>query len=342
MRFFCNKKILVLISLIFIVALAFSPFISLLSCRVSFFAIGAEATDKVVKNETELGNAISVAPSDNTPYTISLNDNIALKNSLEIPNGKNITLTGMGGVWKLVGANNLNTINVVGLLTIDGVIVTHAKGDAGRGVYVNDGGTLTLLNGEISCNTILESGGGVYIERGGSFEMLGGVISDNTANNVGGGVWNEGTFCLSGGVISNNYSGSSGGGVANIGIFVMSGGKISKNTAPDGGGVSNSGGYGRGVTFTMTGGEITGNTAEKYCGGVFYPEGSFDWRGGVISGNTAGIDGNDASSTVISWTPVEHSVMDERILLIVLIVGVVAGFATVSFFFIAQRNKNSP
>jgi hypothetical protein len=339
----CSKKVLMFVFLLFMGTIVFSPFVSMFRCGVSFFATGAETADIVVKNEVELVNAVNAAPSDKTQYVISLSADITLKKFLEIPDGKNITLVGVGGVWKLFGPNKQSTITVAGALTLEGVCVTHAKSDTGRGVYVTESGTLTLLSGKISGNTIVESGGGVHIERGGSFVMVGGVISDNTANNVGGGVYNAGTFAMSDGVILDNRSGSSGGGVANIGIFVMSGGKISKNTAPDAGGVSNSGGYGRGVTFTMTGGEITDNTAETYCGGLFYPEGSFDWRGGTISGNKAGIDGNDASSIIISATTPVKPTIDHNWWLYLLPIGAafVVVFVVVWFFYRSKKQKQS-
>jgi hypothetical protein len=110
--------------------------------------------------------------------------------------------------------------------------------------------------------------------------LSGGEISGNTADSVGGGV----------------YIGGFGG------MFVMSGGKISNNKAPTAGGVLNSG-FTAGVTFIMTGGEITGNTAETYCGGLLSADESFDWRGGVISGNKAGVANNDVGNWAIVDEP---------------------------------------
>ncbi|MDR0470269.1 MAG: hypothetical protein LBH79_00915 [Nitrososphaerota archaeon] len=152
--------------------------------------MGTKTPDIVVGSEVELLNAISTAP-DNAEYVIGLNRDIVLTDSLEIPVSKNITLMGVGkGVWRLVGANNQNTINVNGSLTIDGICVTHADGDVGRGVYVERNATFTMLGGVISGN-ILEgstrdyAGGGVFVSYA-TFVMLGGEITGNTATSGGG------------------------------------------------------------------------------------------------------------------------------------------------------------
>ncbi|MCL2642325.1 MAG: hypothetical protein FWD52_02245 [Candidatus Bathyarchaeota archaeon] len=269
----------------------------------SFFVQGTKTPDKLVKNESELINALSVAPSDKTVYVIGLSADIVLKKSLEIPADKNIVLVSVGdGVWKLVGPNKQNTINVNGLLTLDGVGVTHVEGDVGGGVYVDEGGVLTFLSGKIYGNTDTDDvygvacGGGVYVGSGGVFVMSGGEIVNNKANRMGGGVYNAGSFSMSGGEISGNNA-YRGGGVYNqfYGVFVMSGGIIANNTADFGGGVDNSGGYERGVTFTMTGGKITGNVAKDRGGGLVYMKGSFKWSDGRISGNTASFKNNDVS-----------------------------------------------
>jgi len=144
------------------------------------------ASDVIVGSEAELLKAIEAAP-DNTEYVIGLSKDIKLTSSLVIHSGKNITLAGVGSVWKLVGANKQNTINVAGSLTIDGICVTHADGDVGRGVYVESDGIFTMLGGVISGNTVDGPGGGVHVNFG-TFVMLGGEITGNTAT-TGGGVY---------------------------------------------------------------------------------------------------------------------------------------------------------
>lgn len=246
------------------------------------------APNETVSNERELSNASFTVPRNGTTYVIEIANDITLISTLAIPSGANITLTGK---HELIGANGQATITVAsgGVLTIDGITVTHAIGVGGdsHGVYVNSGGRLNLLRGTISRN-VAPMGGGVYSE--GVFTMSGGTISENKATSGsgdkkgiawGGGVYNVGgTFTMSGGTISGN-SAEEGGGVYNavsvslssafgtitstyvIGTFTMSGGIISGNTASNGGGVLNSAG-----DFIMSGGEISNNTVTSGGGGV--------------------------------------------------------------------------
>jgi len=254
---FFSKKVLLFVSLLFMVVLVFSPFISLVN--------GWEVVDVYVYSEDGLRDAISAAP-DNTYYRIFIGKELVIEKPLEIPEGKLIYL---GSIGRLVGANGADTIIVKsgGMLSLwDGIVVTHADGDSGRGVYVEHGGTLELFGGgEISGNTINGRGGGVYNE--GTFDMYweinarDGKIYGNTATE-GGGVYNVGTFTMYGGVISENIcvdtetSIGVGGGVYNAGTFSVSDGYISSNMATRGGGVYNAG------SFVVTEGYIVrGNTA---------------------------------------------------------------------------------
>ena len=258
---FYSKKVVVFVSLLFMILLVLSSHI--------FVANGTLVPDVVVGNEVELLNAVSAAP-DKKSYIIGLSDDVVLKNSLEIPKNKIITLVLFGGASSfvcLIGSDGVDTIIVKSggeLVLLDGIVVTHVKGNNGRGVCVERKGTLILFDCEISGNTVNDVGGGVYNQ--GTFKMHSGKISGNTViiDNViygcGGGVYNTGSFVMSNGVISNNTA-SIGGGVYNDvdGSFVMSGGEITYNTASIGGGVYYFSGSVKG-TFTMTGGTIFSNT----------------------------------------------------------------------------------
>ncbi|MCL1976712.1 MAG: hypothetical protein FWG55_01175 [Candidatus Bathyarchaeota archaeon] len=288
------------ISLLFVVVLFSSCFISIFSNGVSPFALGAP--DRVVGNEGELRNAVNNAKG---PTIIELDNDIKLTETLNIATNKDITLTSskIVGFYKLIGASHQGTLIVKdgGTLKIDGISVTHLGDEEGSGVTVDSGGTLILYNGEISGNTVSgvslsvliggysSYGGGVY--NSGVFEMYGGKISNNLASiGSGGGVYNSGTFKLFGGEISNNNATSGfstdsdsrgfGGGVYNMGAFTMSSGKITHNTASLGGGVNNRG------TFELSGGEVTNNAASG-GGGIYNTHGVFTMSGGTISGNKA-------------------------------------------------------
>jgi hypothetical protein len=282
-----------------------------------FVYIRIVGTNSVVRNEFEL----TLAANDALPWmpvTITLNSDVTLTESLVIPANKKITLrSDSSEFYRLNGADNCYTIVVEnsGVLTLDGIIVTHKSKTYGSGVRVYSGGTFIVYSGEISGNRACrigdayDDGGGVYND--GVFKMLGGEISGNDATLYGGGVYNRGTFKMSGGKISNNiagphavrYSGSGGGisggggGVYNNGMFIMSGGEISNNTSAYGGGVYNNGGDNAGI-FELSGGKIFSNTAvsgnvyynsdsrgsTSYGGGV-YNIGSFSMSGGTIFNN---------------------------------------------------------
>ncbi|MCL2641952.1 MAG: LPXTG cell wall anchor domain-containing protein [Candidatus Bathyarchaeota archaeon] len=226
---FLSKKTLTFISLLFIITLFSSPFTS----EVSGVWLDV---DVQVKTETALRKAIDTSGSDGC--IIYVMESIFLKNPLEISDGKGIVLVSYedGGV-SLVGADGMDTIIVRSggyLKLYGGIVVTHAKGATGRGVYV---------------------------ERGGEFDFYGGVISGNAAD-YGGGVYNEGIFYMYGGVggwdgiISNNAAMENGGGVYNKGdLSVNSGGsRILDNTAVNkGGGVYSTVAFemGKSVEFSL-------------------------------------------------------------------------------------------
>ncbi len=130
---------------------------------------------------------------------------------------------------------------------------------------------------------------GLYVEGTGVINLFGGTVADG--GNSGVVTRDGGTFNMYGGEISGNYRSDYGGGVRiEGGRFTMYGGAIRNNTAGErGGGVYVSGNG----TFDMRGGTITGNTAEtssnSYGGGVFvYLGGNMTVSGAsVITGNTA-------------------------------------------------------
>jgi len=282
-HFCCFYSVAFFVSLLFVVVLFFSCFVSVFSGGVFPFVLGA--SDRVVSTERELRNAVNNAVGSTV---IALDKDITLTDSaLNISANKDISLTSTSATkfYKLIGTNEQSTIIVVetdGSLLLDGIIVTHRDDDnRATGVLVNSGGALILSDGEISGNHKY----GVWNQ--GNFRLLGGKISENThyvgknGPAGGGGVYNQGIFDMLGGEISDNrlepsyISGFGSGGVYNEGVFNMSGGIISKNNAPFGAGVSNQG------YFTMSGGEISGN----FEGEGVRNGGSFSMSGGKISDN---------------------------------------------------------
>ncbi|MCL2691536.1 MAG: autotransporter adhesin family protein [Candidatus Bathyarchaeota archaeon] len=277
-----SRKAISFVSLLFMTILLVSPLVSVFT-NVSPFA--SAAPDKVVGTANELIDAVANAP-DGSSYTIALDMDITLTDTLEIPADKDITLVSDSDskFFKLIGADGKSTITVMrdGELTLAGIIVVHEVNAIGTGVIVNGGGTLTMTSGEIFNNTATSAGG---VRNWGTFKLSGGKIYNNTVTGSGGGVYNDGTFTLSGGEISGNTA-KYGAGVYNNGeSFKMTGGRISLNIATEGGGVYSD------KDFTLSGGMIFNNTATSNGGGVYNYYNEFKMQGGEIANNTAALDG---------------------------------------------------
>ena len=271
-------------------------FSSLSSCMLAVGRDDGSSLEEVigvyVKNEVELRQAVGVVGK---PVVVVFTADIYLTEStLNVSTGANITLTSDGSsFFKLFGASGHLTLGYAtlaveggGVLTLDGIIVTHASGVIGKGVFVDAGGRLILNSGKISDNNqAFASGGGV--QNHGTFSMFGGEISGNIAECLGGGVFNVGVFEMFGGKIANNTA-TSGGGVDNDKIFVMYGGMLDSNNAREwGGGVCNSF-----DTFSMVGDScVISNNRATNGGGVYISSGQVDLLGGMILGNVAAGDG---------------------------------------------------
>ncbi|MDR0459983.1 MAG: cation:proton antiporter [Nitrososphaerota archaeon] len=273
-KFYRRDVVFSLVSLVAIVLLFASPFVS--AVNDSVFVSDASSLSNIVfmqnsstaaqdrnylvnhaaahvGNEVALRNAINNAED---PVIITFTADITLTGSpLNIPINKEVTLVSEKeeGFWKLVGAKDQETITINrGSLTLAGIIVTHNKNDIGRGVTVNAGSTLLLIDGEISGNRADKkagNGGGVY--NNGIFNMTNNaVIFGNSASENGGGVYNDDVFNMENGVIGGskpsdaNTAAGRGGGVYNANgcSFTMSGSSvISGNTAKQGNDLVNEG-----------------------------------------------------------------------------------------------------
>ena len=167
-----------------------------------------------VLDEDGLRNAVNAAPAG-TQYVIELTDDISLTaNPLTIRANTDVVLT---GAFSLFGDDGSDVITVNGSkLTIDGISVTHIAGETGRGVAVSSGGTLTLISGAISGNTVIgDDGGGIKLQ--GFFYMSGGSLSGNMAENGGGlhisHTGNNSATISDNATITGNTATSSGGGI---------------------------------------------------------------------------------------------------------------------------------
>ena len=158
--------------------------------------IDATPNEDAVKLEKDYTYDSSV---DGERYsTITINKNIILDlnghtiNGKNENNGKSVILVTLGAQMDLEDSSTDKTGTITG-------------GEPG-GVYVYQGSTFTMNEGNISDNT----DGGVY--NTGSFIMYGGTISGNTASADGGGVYTRDAFYVGG---NSNITGNKKGEAAN-------------------------------------------------------------------------------------------------------------------------------
>lgn len=201
-----------------------------------------------VSNESQLREAIEQA-SDETVSTIRITETIVIRQPLDIT-GKSIVLQGVSEEvsLKAVYAPAAKSDSIRTLLTVGkDAVVTIASlnvdaDEKGRGIYVQNGGDLTLeagaavINGRNTCDSSKAFGIGLYVADGGHVSMREGAVIRDNANAYdaeGVGVCNVGTFYMNGGSICENQGEegavSRGIGVNNAGSFIMKGGDISQN-----------------------------------------------------------------------------------------------------------------
>ncbi len=180
-------------------------------------------------------------------------------------------------------------IESTGDLTVDGIYfdgnkIGTVQYAAGIEIKNNNGSTpggkLTLNSGGL-INQKSNVGSGVSVYKHAEFIMNGGVIKANSSASSDNcpGVSVGGTFTLKGGSIEEN-SGCSAGAVSITtasGIFNMEGGEIKNNRCT----VSGKGGgiYMTNGTANFTGGTIKGNTASMSGSGIYLSGGTFNMKG---------------------------------------------------------------
>ncbi|NCS76024.1 MAG: endo-1,3-1,4-beta-glycanase ExsH [Microcystis aeruginosa K13-07] len=176
--------------------------------------------------------------------------------------------------------------NYLGTLTLTNNTITGNTAFYGGGIY--NAGTLTLTNNTISDNTANLYGGGIYNYQWGTLTLTNNTITGNKADLGGGGIFNNylGTLTLTDSTITGNTTNNTvygyGGGIYNAGTSTLTNSTISGNTANFyGGGIFNSGG-----TLTLTDSTITGNTTNFYGGGIFNSGGTLTLTDSTITGNT--------------------------------------------------------
>ena len=285
-----------------------------------FWYITAAGTLKAeVEDLQTLKETVQAAPADNTPFIIKLAGTISIREMVQIPNGKKITLKADASKpailkcshnWQMYTYFDVQSgasLTLEGQITLQGVDFVYAKQH--YALYVNHNGNAEIKDGVtitgFKNSDVTTTGGVKYSGKGpvfvdGTLTMSGGTIKENTVGNGatmwlggGGGVYvgATGNFIMKGGTITQNkasgYNTSNGGsGVYVKGQFTMEGGTIEENKeAYAGGGVL----VGGGGVFNMKGGKITKNKSNRGKGvmvrGDSDGRATFDWQDGEIIDN---------------------------------------------------------
>jgi len=272
----------------------------------SLFTVGRNTTLVLEDSVVLLGL------ENNSRPMVNVNGGTFIMNGGEIKENRVRVVTGgtnTGGVYITSGNFIMNN----GVISENSSSSSDSDSTSGGGVYVGNGASFTMNNGNIRRNfSNGRGGGGVLVAAGGTFTMNNGIINENIGSSgywSGGGVYvRGGIFTMYDGTINGNngnsriISGGSGGGVfvgGEGGTFIMNGGiirgNINNSTGDGGGGVFV--GTNRENTFTMNDGIISGNSSIGGGGG-----GGVCIRGGIFTMNNGTISGNIGSSSGGRWS----------------------------------------
>ena len=264
-------------------------------------AVSAHATTHTVTDLTDNANdpgsiryAVNNAASGDTiVFSSTLNGGTILLN----PNNGALILTQSATITG-PGAN---------LLTISGGS-TGSNSYSGVTIFVVNSGVtasisgLTIADGNASGGpAALGNGGGIFIYNGGTLTVSNSTISGNTtggggSGDQGGGIWSAGTLTVSNSTISGNTASYGGGIFSGGGTLTVSNSTISGNTASLGGGIFS--GSGGGGTLTVSNSTISGNTltSNSNGGGIYIGSGTATITNSIVAGNTEGQAGTDCVS----------------------------------------------
>ena len=184
------------------------------------------------------------------------------------------------------------------LIMTGGSIVDNKAGENGGGIYCRYEGSFEIRNTVITGNTA-KKGGGIYHASENDCKIENCRITGNKADNTGGGIYSSGddTLWINDTEISRNNAENIGGGMSvDSGTVVMAGGSVSDNKSSDGAGVYNSG-KGAGAfnsegSIDFTGVRISGNTSTDKGGGGLNNKGIAKLTDCEITGNTADESGS--------------------------------------------------
>ena len=164
---------------------------------------------------------------------------------VNVQSGGQFTLNGASIKFNKTSTNGA-AVYVAGNMTMSNGHIDENDAQNGAGIYLTNGGTVTISNGTIKDNVASNDGAGIYIATGGNVTFNNGSINDNDADNDGAGVYvgTDGTFTMKAGSINANRTVNGNGagvyldGDADISSGSFNGNIISSyNQAPKGRGI---------------------------------------------------------------------------------------------------------
>ena len=243
--------------------------------------IAAFSASQTVTTFDELKTALA----DETCSEIQVSGTISVTETLIV--NREVKLSGGGTLVRGVKSICLIAVGEKGVLTLENIVL-DGKRDTYRWddslLQVENGGSLTLLEGAVFQDNHTNSDGSAIQIFDGSLLMEGGTIRNNETSQEGGGIYiYKGSFVLKNGTICNNIADRNGGGiyVGSAATFRMEGGEIVGNTGYSGGMLLDCS-----QTAEITGGTIKGNTATGTGGGIF-ARCQVHIKAAAITGNTA-------------------------------------------------------
>ena len=234
--------------------------------------------------------AIQEANAEPGPQTIALSDQTyQISTTLVIT--QDLTIIGLGPDRSVLGgAGSDRLLSVDGGAKVSLAGLTLTGGDTtsdGGGIYLQQGG-LTLKNVQVNANHAGGAGGGIWVSDGGQLTVSDSSITGNSSDHGAGGIYNLGTLSLQNTTVSSNQ-GQSGGGITSTGPAHLLNVTVADNRAVDtGGGLS-----GAANVFTLKDTLLSGNTA--HTGPDCAP--GFTSQGYNLLGNPSGcVVGGDTST----------------------------------------------
>ncbi|MEA5417698.1 CHAT domain-containing protein [Spirulina sp. CCNP1310] len=183
--------------------------------------------------------------------------------------------------------NTAGGISNEGILTLQNSTVRNNTADSRAGGIDNrPGGTLTVINSEISGNESLVTFGGAGggLSNYGTATVQNSIVSNNRSTGAsGGGITNDGTINIIGTTVQGNISGNYGGGLFNRTNATLINSTVQQNaTGNEGGGIGNF------QNLTLVNSTVSGNVAPNYDGiASRFAVANTTLQDSTISGSTA-------------------------------------------------------